>query len=312
MNTLPSTIFVVTIVTAGLWLAPEAYAQTLQMERTPSGHYTLEARVEGSEPYTFIFDTGASHTALSQVVAEEVGFVSLWTDYDDVQALTERFEAERFSISNLQISGLGAVSLNSVVIPATPEEPGQVAGLLGSDALPSSRYRIDFSTSEMTVGDVSPAHHDGIYDSDRHLLFASARLGRGARPINVLIDSGSARTLVNPVLERYVQRYWSGISINVSGVSGRIIETTDSVALRGMQIGGVCFSRVSALIADLDAFNGMGWSQEPSIILGLDVLENVELTVDTETGYFEFSPGGDNPECDNDRVQRSPGTSDSM
>ena len=287
-----------------LGTAATASAQTIPMVRTPSGHYTVQVDIGQTGPYTFIFDTGASHTAIAQSVAEELGFISRWEDVDNVQALTERFDAERFHIDAINIAGLPATELNTVVIPQTPEDPRTVAGLLGPDILPGGNYRIDFVDQTLEVGTAGPRHADGVFDQERQLLFATAELGRGHTPINVLIDSGSAQTLVNPAMRAYVRRHWSGITINIGGVSRHVVDETETVSLYGMQIGGVCFGRVTVIKADLDVFEGMGWSGTPSIILGLDVLSTVELTVDRKAGIFEFSAGGDNPECGRDRVQR--------
>jgi predicted aspartyl protease len=290
--------------TACLLGTTAASAQTIPMERTPSGHYTVQVEISDFGQHTFILDTGASHTAIAQTVAEDLGFVSLWEEVDDVQALTERFEAERFRVEDINIAGLEATALNTVVIPQTPEDPRTVSGLLGPDILPAGNYRIDFTDQTLQVGTSGPRHEDGVFDQERQLMFATAEMGRGHMPINVLIDSGSAQTLVNPAMRAFVRRHWSGITINVGGVSGRIVHETEAVGLYGMQIGGVCFGHVTAVKADFDVFNGLGWGDTPSIILGLDVLSTVELTVDREAGVFEFGPGGTNPECNAERVQR--------
>lgn len=282
-----------------------ANAQTIPMERTPSGHYTVQVEIGDTGAHTFILDTGASHTAIAQEAAEALGFVSHWENIDNVQALTERFDAERFAVEDLEVIGLPPVDLLTVVIPETPEEQNTVAGLIGADAFPDRQFSIDFTDAELIIHDDIALHPDGVYDPVRRLLFATAVLGRGSEPINVLIDSGSHQTLVNPAMRAYVNRHWYSVRLNVSGVSGRIVREVESVAMRGMQIGGVCFSRVDGALADLDVFHGMGWTGQPSIILGLDVLSAVELTVDRDAGVFEFGPGGDNQECRNDRVQRT-------
>ena len=78
--------------------AAQALDEDISLQRAPSGHMLLPVTINGDGPYDFILDTGASRSAVASAVAEQYGFQSDWTDFDDVQALTTRFEAEFFEL----------------------------------------------------------------------------------------------------------------------------------------------------------------------------------------------------------------------
>ena len=42
------------------------------------------------------------------------------------------------------------------------------------------------------------------------------------------------------------------------------------------------------LNADLDIFEHLGWENEPAIVLGMDLLQYADITVDRETGSFQI------------------------
>jgi len=277
---------------------------SVELTRAQSGHLLLPVTLEGGEPRTFILDTGASHTAITQPVAEEIGFVSQWETYDPVQSLNARFDAERYEIEQLGVPGLDAVSVNSVVIPVPADHPLPVAGLLGADAIEADRYEIDFDALQLTVDSAAPLHPDGIVER-RGLLIGEAQLRRRSRPVHVIIDSGSSRTLVSRQLRRHLSdaSVQISISIAVTGIEDADGEEARPVLIRQLQIGGLCIDQAPALQSDLDVFDAMGWADEPAIILGMDTLRHARIRVDRTAGVFEISGTTEDTSCNGDRVQ---------
>ena len=74
------------------WLPDTALAQTIELDRTVSGHVILDLEIGDHGVHTFAIDTGANRTAIAQAVAEDMGFQSSWIDSNDVQSLTRLFE----------------------------------------------------------------------------------------------------------------------------------------------------------------------------------------------------------------------------
>lgn len=82
------------------------FGQTIELERTVSGHLALDVGIGDHGDFTFALDTGANRTAIAQDVAERLGFVSTWSAPDDVQSLTRLFEAERFHMADIDVPQL--------------------------------------------------------------------------------------------------------------------------------------------------------------------------------------------------------------
>ncbi|WP_417477628.1 aspartyl protease family protein [Maricaulis sp.] len=291
---------------AALLIPAIGLAEPVTLQRAPSGHLIVEVEIGDSGPYTFLLDTGASNTAIAQPVAEELGFHSVWENYGDVQSLTTRFSAERFALHDLRFGDLEPVSLNSVVIPVDPTQPHPVAGLLGADALPTDHYRLDFAAATLTLDSAAPDHADG-WVNPQNLLLGQADLRRGMRGVRVLVDSGSARTLVNEQLLNQVHNHAGGITYSINGIEGRLQDETvaeaETVLLRNLQLGGLCLNSVVALQADLDIFEALDWSRMPAMVIGMDVLRYATLTVDREAGVFEISAAEARDVCRNGRAQ---------
>tara|TARA_R110001606_G_scaffold281844_2_gene430480 strand:- start:3714 stop:4688 length:975 start_codon:yes stop_codon:yes gene_type:complete len=291
---------------AGLALSAASAAEPINFQRAPSGHLIAEVEIGASGPYVFLLDTGASNTAIAQPVAEALGFHSVWENYGDVQSLTTLFSAERFVLEDLRFADLAPVSLNSVVIPVDRSQPHPVAGLLGADALPSTRYMLDFAAATLTLDSDAPEHADG-WVNPQSLLLGQADLRRGMRGVRVLIDSGSARTLVNEQLLNQVHNRAGGVTYSINGIEGRLPDTTvaeaEAVVLRNLQLGGLCLNSVVALQADLDIFEALDWGRMPAMVVGMDVLQFATVTVDREAGIFEISAAEARDVCRNGRAQ---------
>lgn len=260
----------------------------IQLERTPSGHLLLPVTIGDAGPFPFILDTGASHTAIAAPVAEQLGFHSRWENVDDIQALTTRFEAERFALHSLYFGDQPPIDLVSVIIPVEEGQPIPVAGLLGVDAIRADRYRVNFSEARLEL-ETSPATRaDGRIDP-AGLLVGDAGMLRTTRPVRVMLDSGSARTIANVPLDRLVgSRHMVMRAMTVGGIDGREVEEASLLPIRQFRMGGLCFPSLRVLHADLDIFRHLGWENEPAIVLGMDLLQYAEVTVDRETRSFQI------------------------
>lgn len=271
----------------------------IALERAPSGHLLMPVTIAGQGPFTFILDTGASHTAISAVVAQQLGFQSEWEDTDDVQALTTRFEAERFALEAFQFGAEPPTRIHSVIIPVSDGQPGHVAGLLGVDAIRGDRYQVNFARARLLIDPAPPERSDGAIDPSG-LLIGEARLLRVRRPVHVMLDSGSARTIANIPLRRLTgSGHMMLRTIEVGGIDGRDAEDAGQLSLRQFRLGGLCFPALRVLQSDLDIFRHLGWRDEPAIVVGMDLLQYAEITVDRETGSFQIEAAGPEFDCNN-------------
>lgn len=272
--------------------------QDIELQRASSGHLVLPVSIGGTGPFIFILDTGASHTAIASSVAQRFGFVPLSQRYDDVQTLTTRFEAERFPLYSLQFGDQAPIDIDSVIIPVEEGQPAPVAGLLGADAIAARRYVLDFGNGRLEFSPEPLRHADGTIDA-AGLLIGNASMLRTSRPVRVMLDSGSARTIANIPLDRMVgNRHMVMRSMTVGGIDGREVEEASLTTIRQFQLGELCFPALRVLHSDLDIFRHLGWDDEPALIVGMDLLRYARVSVDRTSGSVQIDAATGEFACD--------------
>lgn len=279
---------------------PEPPPQTFELTRTQSGHLATLAQVDALTDLPFIVDTGASHSAIAQSLAEELGGQGEGTRRD-VQALTELFGADAMVLNEILAFGLGRRNVPVVIIETPPEAQLSAAGLLGRNFLDGQTVTLDIARQTLTLEEPARGPVDGFISQDWGVPFAAARVSALPGGARVLIDTGAARTIVNHRFARRMTRERSTLSTRVGGVSGRMHrdQPAESVYMHRLRIGGYCRSRAAVLVADLDIFEALGWNDEPAMVLGLDLLESARIQIDYAAGTVSLDPadGASNLGC---------------
>ncbi|WP_273146485.1 aspartyl protease family protein [Oceanicaulis alexandrii] len=288
-----------------LGLAASAMAQSsvIELERTASGYFVAPVFIGTDGPYPFAPDTGASHTAIAQSLAEAHGFISTQDRLDAVQTLTAEVQAERHGLVDLRLGPVPLGEIDMVVTPTPPDLELELFGLLGSNAFTGHVIKLDYPQARLTVNAQQPRHADARIDPVRQVLVGAAQARRIEDDIAVLIDTGSPITLVNHALARRLNQRTPVSVVNVGNMT-RIpnpVETEDRVILSQFRMGGVCLRRIAVSEADLDVFRAMGWDNRPAMIVGLDLLQSTALTIDFETGRAQIDPGPETWRCPGDR-----------
>lgn len=278
---------------------------SLTLGSTPAGHPTVVINVGEHGPYSFVLDTGASHTAIALPMALEVGYRQEDQDESEVQALDAVFVADEYQLNFVSVNGRPIGAVDSVVLPAAEGEPLDYVGFLATDALGVDRYQLNFATNQLILNGPEPAFRDGMYSASRGLVYTEARIGNRRPRIRVMIDTGSPRTFVNARMRNLLPDRGTRITFNTRGVERARPTGTRAVTLRDLRVGGACLDVVPALFANLDIFRSLGWLDEPAIILGMDAMQNLNLVVDRESGFVELSATSEADTCRRPRVQFS-------
>lgn len=269
---------------------PPPAPETLVLGRAVDGRLSLDVTIEGRGPWPFILDTGASHTAIAQPLAVEFGFEPTGVLYD-VQTLTEEIRSERLVLSDVRAGGVAARHLDVVVVDTPTDLELNYFGLLGNDIFEGRTLRIDVANAVLTLDAPAPAHEDARLDPGRNVPMGDIVLHRARAPVRVLIDTGSARTIVNSHLARRLRPDQVTLRYDVMGATRLARRETDAEAVRipSFRMGGVCGLALVAVNADVDVFRAMGLGDEPAMILGMDALAGAVITIDHDTGVVEIS-----------------------
>lgn len=259
--------------------------------RAADGRLITNVTIEGRGPWPFIVDTGASHTAIADVLAVQFGYTSTGA-LSDVQTLTEEIRAERLHLDRLDAAGVTARAIDAVVVETPTDLDLHLYGLLGSDMFAGHTIALDLAAATLTRDAAPPRHADARLDDESAVPLGVAEIKAARRPVLAMIDTGSSHTIVNSVLARRLRPDRIMVQFDILGATriARRERGAQGVLIRDYRIGGVCGRDLFAVHADVDMFRALGWTTRPAMIIGVDALANATLTLDYETGAVEISP----------------------
>jgi len=238
---------------------------------------TIPVMIGGQGPFEFVVDTGADRTVLSQDVAEQLGLPpgrDVMVQGITGSELTPTVQAPEITIGKIALQGLD--------LPVLSRERLGVDGLLGVDALQKRRLVMDFRARKLEILSASGAFRPSSTVRDAFVT-ARDRFGRlvvidadanGAR-VAAFIDSGAGMSIVNSALAESIRNRgdWreEGRTVPLFGVTSHQA-TAELRRLNSVRLGGLRFTDIPVLVADLDLFAQWGMADRPTILLGVNVL----------------------------------------
>jgi predicted aspartyl protease len=256
------------------------------------GRAVAPIHVNGQGPFHFIIDTGANRSVLSQALATRLGLTP--SGEGVVHSIVD---AEPATLVNVDSLSFGALHLSHGETPVLDGPMlGGEHGLLGVDGLAGRLLHVDFSR-----------HCVEIYESAAQMplqgwLSVPARMRFGTMltlqgeiqgvAVNVLIDTGSSISLGNArfrdalrgVAARTIERH-NGRAFTI----GRPILLEQSVWTPTLRLGRTIVEGVTAYIGDFHVFDVWGLQDEPTLLIGVDVLaRSQEMAIDYERGVVHF------------------------
>lgn len=269
--------------------APGATSAT---SRDTAGRAVAPITINGQGPFRFIIDTGANRSVLSQALARRLGLAP------SGEGLVHSIDgAEPAKLVNVDSLSFGALSLSRGNTPVLdgPMLDGE-HGLLGVDGMAGRLLHVDFTK-----------HCVEIYESAAQLpmqgwLSVPARMRFGTMltvqgdihgvAVNVLIDTGSNISLGNQHF-RDALRGVAARSIEYRGdrayTFGRPLVLELSVWTPTLRLGRTVVDGVNAYIGDFHIFDVWGLQDEPTLLIGMDVLaRSREMAIDYEAGIVHF------------------------
>ena len=236
---------------------------------------TVEVRVNGRGPYHFVVDSGADTSAVGLRIARDLQ-LPLGTPVL-LNAITDRNIVDRVKVRSLS---LGPSTISNLELPALREANLGGDGMIGIDALVRQRLMLDFDQRLIRVEDAAkpPTRY-----SDEIVITAKRQRGQliltevraGGLRLNAIIDTGSEISIGNLKLRDKLlssgrnQRIWT---VPATGVTGKTIDLQLGT-IRELKLGSVALGNVPIAFADVPPFTVFGVNDEPSLLLGTDLLE---------------------------------------
>lgn len=279
-------------------VAPGASSVTGATRKDDAGRAVALIHINGQGPFRFIIDTGANRSVISQALATRLGL-----EHSGEGLVHSVDGAELAKLVNLESLSLGALRLSSGETPVLDGPMlGGEHGLLGVNGMAGRLLHVDFAKHCVEI------YEDPAQMSTRGWLSVPARLRFGSMllmqgeivgvRVNVLIDTGSNVSLANARfrdalrgVEARTIEYHSGHAFTF----GRPIVLNQRVWTR-LRLGRTFVDSVNAFIGDFHIFDFWGLQDEPTVLIGMDVLaRSREMAIDYEKGivYFRERPRGD-------------------
>ncbi|MBX3511348.1 MAG: aspartyl protease family protein [Hyphomonadaceae bacterium] len=278
-----------------LTVAPSADASAGPTLNDRLGRMVAPVMVNGQGPFRFVVDTGANRSVLSQGLADRLGL----TPFGQGEVHTVHGE------TTAPLVRIESLSYGQVILPAEPMPvlSGPVfageQGLLGVDGMRGRRLRLDFDRSCIEIRPASRSRFAGegwtrLRGELRfgHLVVIPGRIG--TVNLNVLVDTGSDRSLANVALRdalRQANPHWAR---DVEGAvraysAGHAVLLDEAMALPRLQLQDMQIRNLVTFVGDFHIFTLWGMQNEPTMLIGMDVISRArEIVIDYDRATVDF------------------------
>lgn len=254
------------------------------------GRILVPVMLNGSGPFLFVVDTGASHSTISPRAAAALGLAPAPDSLVTVNGITGTDQLPAVPIERLQAGDLVMENTHLPVVSA-PMLAGS-DGILGAAGLTSERILVDFQHDRVVI---TRAHGAGaVADFVKipakrvrgGLIMVRALVGRVR--VNAVIDTGSERTLGNLALRDALRaKHPTSPIALVTAVYGATSEVSSGeVAVAPViALGSARIASLAVVFGGFHIFKVWDLEGQPALVLGMDALGTLQaLSIDFARG----------------------------
>ena len=255
---------------------------TLQTWVDIYGRPTADVMLNGRGPYKFVVDTGSNTSVLSTRVAASLDLVALPERV--VHGVTGTMVAKFGRIARIETGRSASFDLAVAILDAPAF--ATLDGILGMDMFKNRRIRFNFTrkTVEFDPASRRPMRlpvRAGVRLRQGLLIEAQGRVGN--TQARCVLDTGSDTTIINLALldgirSPAVMRRRHDVQPQIIGVTNQELNGV-WVNLPEINLIGLKIRRLIAAAADPPIFKLWGLDQTPAMLVGMDILSQVETLV---------------------------------
>jgi len=238
--------------------------------------------INGRGPFRLVLDTGASHSAVTAMVALALGLPT-----DKSSPVTLRGVTGAATVPTIQVDTLsvGDVAVDSPLLPIVPDAMGGAQGVLGSEGLANKRIYIDFRHDQISItyshGDKATRGFISIPFRSLHgqLIVIDAEVGDVRT--KAIIDTGGQTTIANLALRDALSRLNQAGRGKPDQIMGATlaVESGTLIATPAIQLGSIKVIDPGVTFADMYIFKQWKMTHEPAILIGMDALGVLDTLV---------------------------------
>jgi predicted aspartyl protease len=254
----------------------DGFVQDIAFDNTD--RMTVPVRINGSDPFPFIVDTGAERTVIANDLAQRLSLepgpkLSLATISGP--AITQSFMIENLVMNTINVPLIEAPGLERQHLGAY--------GLLGIDSLEDHKVLLDFKMKKMDVLLSKKRKGEGKLEQGMIIVTAKRLAGRmilsdariNGMKIDIILDTGAQSSMGNLALRdrlRKSQRAFDYVPVQLRSVTGKALQG-DYTQIKAIDVGGVTISNLPVTFAENYAFKALKLNEKPAILLGMDALQ---------------------------------------
>jgi Aspartyl protease len=250
--------------------------------RDQIGRIWAPVMINGHGPFRLVLDTGASHSAVTSMVALALGIPT-----DKAPPVLMRGVTGSATVPTIQVNSLsvGDVAVDSPLLPIVPDAMGGAEGVLGSEGLVNKRIFIDFHHDKITITysrDEKPGRdfvRIPFHMIRGQLIVVQAFVGGVAT--KAIIDTGGQTTIANLALRDALERSRQGHRVRPDEIQGATlaVERGEIIDTPAIELGSIRMVDAGVTFANLYIFKQWKLVNEPAILIGMDALGVLDTLV---------------------------------
>ncbi|HTD73377.1 MAG TPA: retropepsin-like aspartic protease [Steroidobacteraceae bacterium] len=243
--------------------------------RDQIGRIWAPVMINGHGPFRLVLDTGASHSAITALVALALGIPTDRSPPVILRGVTGFATVPTIRVDTLSV---GDVAVDQAILPIVPDALGGAEGVLGSEGLVGKRIFIDFRHDKINIAyskneRAAPGFINVPFHSLRGtLVVVDAFVGQVR--CKAIIDTGGQVTIANLALKEALSRIGGSSRSRIDTIIGatKDIQKGELMDTPAIGLGAITIHDPGVTFGDLYIFKQWRLTSEPAILIGMDTL----------------------------------------
>jgi Aspartyl protease len=250
--------------------------------RDQIGRIWAPVMINGHGPFRLVLDTGATHSAVTALVALALGIPTDRSPPVILRGVTGSATVPTIHVDTLTV---GDLAVDSPTLPIVPDALGGAQGILGAEGLSGKRIFIDFRHDKISI---TFSHNersgndfvDVPFHSIRNTLVVVNAMVGTVRT-KAIIDTGGQATIANLALRDALANQTNRALGRPDQIIGATKDAQDGVILPmpAIEFGKVHIADSGVTFADMVIFKQWHLTNEPAILIGMDALGLLDTLV---------------------------------
>jgi Aspartyl protease len=243
--------------------------------RDQIGRIWAPVMINGQGPFRLVLDTGASHSAITALVAMALGIPTDRSPPVILRGVTGYTTVPTIRVDTLSV---GDVAVDQPILPIVPDALGGAEGVLGSEGLVGKRIFIDFRNDKINIAySKNERSGPGFISVPFHsmrgtLVVVDAFVGQVR--CKAIIDTGGQVTIANLALKEALSRAGGSNHSKMDTIIGatKDIQKGELMDTPAIGLGAITIHDPGVTFGDLYIFKQWRLTSEPALLIGMDTL----------------------------------------